>query len=147
MKTGHKFVLGSVVVAAGFVFLLLTGVRQSSARHMTLDGLLSQAAQAGRIQLGGCTVVPGSIQWDEYHHRARFTVTDGARVLQVRYTGNAVLPDTFKDEAQVVLEGHYAADVGHFDADIVFAKCPSKYEGKSYDEHVDAFAPAPGQGT
>lgn len=144
MKTGHKFFLGSVVIGVGLTFLLVTGVEQSSARHLTLDLLLAPGAagKAGgeRIQLGGCTVVAGSIQWDEFRHRPTFTVTDGDRVLLVRYTGNAVLPDTFKDRAQVVLEGRYHPVGQRFEADVVFAKCPSKYEGQSYDGHVDALA-------
>ena len=137
----YKFVVGSVVVAAGLVFLLISGVRQSSARHLTLDLLLQQAASSElsnqRLQLGGCTVVDGSIQWDEYRHRPEFTVTDGERHLQVRYTGNAVLPDTFRDKALVVLEGRFTSS-NQFEADLVFAKCPSKYEGESYDDHVEA---------
>mgnify|MGYP001266697822 CR=1 FL=1 len=137
----YKFVVGSVVVTAGLVFLLISGVRQSSARHLTLDMLLTQAANSElrdrRIQLGGCTVVDGSIQWDEYRHRPAFTVTDGERALQVRYTGNAVLPDTFRDRALVVLEGRLT-QANQFEADLVFAKCPSKYEGESYDDHVEA---------
>ena len=137
----YKFVVGSVVVSAGLVFLLISGVRQSSARHLTLDMLLTQAANSElrdrRIQLGGCTVVDGSIRWDEYRHRPAFTVTDGERALQVRYTGNAVLPDTFRDRALVVLEGRLT-QAKQFEADVVFAKCPSKYEGESYDDHVEA---------
>ena len=51
------------------VALLIMGVRQSSARHMTLDVLLVEADSVAdrRIQLGGCVVVPGTIEWDEYH--------------------------------------------------------------------------------
>lgn len=137
----YKFIVGTVVVTAGLVFLLISGVRQSSARHLTLDMLLAKAATSElkdqRIQLGGCTVVDGSIQWDEYRHRPEFTVTDGERDLQVRYTGNAILPDTFKDKALVVLEGRFTQS-NQFEADVVFAKCPSKYEGESYDDHVEA---------
>ena len=73
----------------------------------------------------------------EYRHRPAFTVTDGERALQVRYTGNAVLPDTFRDKALVVLEGRLT-QANQFEADLVFAKCPSKYEGESYDDHVEA---------
>jgi cytochrome c-type biogenesis protein CcmE len=88
--------------------------------------------------LGGGTVVPGSIEWDKYHSRPEFTITDGEHSLKVRYTGNAVLPDTFKDKALVVLEGEYHQTNNTFTADVVFAKCPSKYEGQSYDGHVQA---------
>ena len=49
-----------------------------------------------------------------------------------------MLPDTFKDKALVVLEGEYVAAKDSFDAEVVFAKCPSKYEGQDYGGHVQA---------
>jgi len=136
----YQFIFGSLVIAAGLVYLFASGVQQSAAMHLTLPALMEQLGhrdfQGKRLQLGGGTVVAGSIKWDEYHHRPDFTITDGEHQLQVRYTGNTVLPDTFKDKAIVVLEGHYKADQQLFDAQVVFAKCPSKYEGQSYDDHM-----------
>ena len=106
---------------------------------MTLQTLMGQSLDEDqRIQLGGGTVVPGSIEWDPYRSRPEFTITDGEHTLKVRYVGNAVLPDTFKDEALVVLEGQFHQTDQIFSADVVFAKCPSKYEGQSYDGHVQA---------
>ena len=138
----YQFILGSLVIAAGLIYLFATGVQQSAAMHLTLPTLMDQLAQKDfkgqRIQLGGGTVVPGSIKWDEYHHRPEFTITDGEHTLQVRYTGSTVLPDTFKDKATVVLEGHYKPDQNFFEAQVVFAKCPSKYEGQSYEGHTEA---------
>ena len=138
----HKFTVGAFVVAAGLFYLFLTGFQQSSSTHMTLQNLMEAAHSDGlkgqRIQLGGSTVVPGSIQWDKYRSSAEFDITDGERSLRVRYVGNAVLPDTFKDEALVVLEGEYQSTLGAFDAEVVFAKCPSKYEGQDYEGHVQA---------
>lgn len=137
----YRFVAGSVVIVACLAFLLVSSVEQSAARHMTLPMLLTQVEESnahGRIQLGGCNVVVGSIQWDTYHHRPQFEVSDGERSLTVQYIGNAVLPDTFKDNAVVVLEGEFVAGKSRFDAEVIFAKCPSKYEGKSYENHVEA---------
>ena len=79
--------------------------------HLTLDMLMEKVKLdqhiSERIQLGGSTVVPGSILWDKYKSRATFTITDGEHDLIIRYVGNALLPDTFKDNALVVLEGKY----------------------------------------
>ena len=136
-----KLAVGFVVIAAGVFALLVMGVQQSASRHMTLDMLLAESAQSlegRRIQLAGCTVVPGTIQWDEYRHRPEFQITDGERHLVVRYTGNAVLPDTFQDRAMVVMEGHFVPTAGRFEAETVMAKCPSKYEGQSYEDHREA---------
>ena len=137
----HKFTLGAVLIAASLIYLFITSVEQSAATHMTLSTLMQTATNdfdRQRIQLGGCTVVEGSIQWDQYRHRPEFTITDGDRVMKVRYRGNGVLPDTFKDKAQVVLEGHYNNKKQFFEAQVVFAKCPSKYEGQDYQGHVEA---------
>ncbi len=136
----HKFTVGALVIITGLFYLLLTGFQQSSSLHMTLQSLTEEGAElAGRrIQLGGSTVIPGSIVWDKYHSSAEFDIVDGERTLHIRYVGNAVLPDTFKDRALVVLEGEYHAAQDRFDAEVVFAKCPSKYEGQDYEGHVQA---------
>jgi cytochrome c-type biogenesis protein CcmE len=139
----YTFALGGLVIAAGIAFLLITSVQQTAATHMTLS-LLMEELQSNeevdnqRIQLGGSTVVEGSIEWDQYHHRPEFVITDGDRTMRVRYSGNTVLPDTFKDKSLVVLEGHYMATQELFDAKVVFAKCPSKYEGQDYEGHIEA---------
>ena len=132
-----KLVIGSLFVALGVIALIMTGVRQSSARHMTLDALRGESTEVAgrRIQLAGCTVVPGTIEWDEYRHRPVFLITDGEREMQVRYTGNAILPDTFQDRAQLVMEGRFVAEHNRFEAEMVMAKCPSKYEGQNYEDH------------
>jgi cytochrome c-type biogenesis protein CcmE len=134
----YRFAVGSAVIVAGLAFLVVSSVSQSAARHMTLPMLLEQDEADGRVQLGGCKVVEGSIQWDTYRHRSDFEVTDGERTLSVRYIGNAILPDTFQDKAVVVLEGEFIAEKNRFDAEVVFAKCPSKYEGQNYEDHVKA---------
>ncbi len=138
----HKFYFGSVVILTGLGYLIWTSFQQSTSMHLTLDMLMEKVKLdqhiSERIQLGGSTVVPGSILWDKYKSRATFTITDGEHDLIIRYVGNALLPDTFKDDALVVLEGKYNSQKTSFEADLVFAKCPSKYEGQDYDKHVDA---------
>ena len=135
-----KFVLGGGVIVAGVVFLFVGGVQQSAFRHVMLHDLVAGLESAEladrRVQLAGCRVVDGSINWDQYHHRPSFTISDGEHSILVEYTGSAVLPDTFKDKSQVVLEGRFLADRQVFNAEVVLAKCPSKYEGQSYDEHL-----------
>lgn len=138
---GHgKFVFGGIVIATGLVLLFVNGIQQSASRHVMLHelmkGLETSELADQRVQLAGCRVVDGSIEWDTYHHRPSFTVSDGEHSVLVEYSGNAVLPDSFKDEAQVVLEGRFLAERQVFDAEVVFAKCPSKYEGQSYDDHI-----------
>ena len=136
----NKFTYGAVLIAAGLVYLFVSSVEQSASTHVTLDTLMQDGGtyDGRRLQLGGCTVVEGSINWDQFRHRPEFLITDGEQNLRVRYRGNGVLPDTFKDQALVVLEGHYNRGTDEFDAQVVFAKCPSKYEGQDYQGHIDA---------
>jgi cytochrome c-type biogenesis protein CcmE len=134
-----RFGLGAIVILAGLAYLVLAGFRQSQSTHMTASQLVARAQAASvqdlRIQLAG-TVVDGSIEWDEFHHRPRFVVTEGGQRVSVRYVGSTVLPDTFRDGSPVVLEGRYKPGDGIFEAEVVMAKCPSKYEGQSYDSHT-----------
>jgi cytochrome c-type biogenesis protein CcmE len=47
--------------------------------------------------------------------------------VTVRYEG--VVPDTFKDDAEVIVTGTLGSD-GVFQASDLLAKCPSKYEAE-----------------
>lgn len=47
------------------------------------------------------------------------------KTITVAYTG--IVPDTFKDDAQVIVTGSLGED-GTFSGKEVLAKCPSKYE-------------------
>ena len=57
----------------------------------------------------------------------QFKVENKGSVVHASYTG--VLPDTFKDESEVVLKGRLLEN-GNFQVapNGVMAKCPSKYE-------------------
>jgi cytochrome c-type biogenesis protein CcmE len=54
----------------------------------------------------------------------RFEMHSKGQVVHAFYTG--IVPDTFKNDAEVVLSGTLAADGFH--ATSMTAKCPSKYE-------------------
>jgi len=95
---------------------------------------------AQRTQLEGkkvqlhCYVIPGSRLSNPKTLEWRFKVQNNpirsgepGQTMSVSYTG--IVPDTFKDEAEVVLRGELTPDGGfHTDPNGVIAKCPSKYE-------------------
>ncbi len=56
----------------------------------------------------------------------RFHVQNNGKVVPVSYTG--VVPDNFKDGAEVVLKGRLGPHGFAVDPGGVVAKCPSKYE-------------------
>lgn len=87
-----------------------------------------------RLQLHGF-VVPGTIgkRIDREHQKLeyKFRVENCGAVAEVRFAG--VVPDTFKEGAEVVLKGKFDGTL--FQTSEVMAKCPSKYaqagEGQS----------------
>jgi cytochrome c-type biogenesis protein CcmE len=78
------------------------------------------------VRLSG-TVVAGSIATDPSAGTVSFSVTDGTSTVPVVYHGPA--PDTLRDRGEAVVEGALGAD-GVFRAEVLFAKCPSKFEAK-----------------
>ena len=48
------------------------------------------------------------------------------QIIPVVYQG--IIPDTFKDDSEVVVEGAYDSSEELFHATVLLAKCPSKYE-------------------
>lgn len=70
-------------------------------------------------------VVPGSIEKAIDKIEVRFVIEEEGERLSVIYNG--VLPDTFKEGAEVLIEGKYQPD-NIFYATNVFTKCASKYE-------------------
>ena len=70
-------------------------------------------------------VVPKSIGRKRDSLEYRFDIERNGKVLRAYYSG--IVPDTFKDESEVVLTGRLAED-GSFHATEMSAKCPSKYE-------------------
>ena len=125
MKKEVKFGIGIGVIVVSLAFLAWLGYGESKTYYHTIAELqtLSGAERAHRIRVGG-TVAPGSI-----HHmsgRVDFVLEGEGKSLPVSYVGSDPLPDTFVDKSQALVEGRPAAD-GRFVAEVVQAKCASKY--------------------
>lgn len=80
-------------------------------------------AHSKRLRVAG-QVVPGSIR--HQGTGADFQIDEQGLKLQVAYRGMEPPPDTFKDNAQALVEGSYGTD-GVFHANQIQAKCASKY--------------------
>jgi cytochrome c-type biogenesis protein CcmE len=79
------------------------------------------------MQLHGF-VVPDSIFRRRDSLDYRFQVQNKGVVVAAVYSG--IVPDTFKDESEVVLKGTLQGADFHVEPNGVMAKCPSKYEEK-----------------
>jgi cytochrome c-type biogenesis protein CcmE len=120
----------------GFLFVVAVQRSGGVAYYLTVSEFLDQPGRAmAGVRING-KVVPGSIDRLPGGTEVRFTMSDGQRVLPVHFRG--IIPDTFVDEADVVVEGQLGGD-GRFAADTLLAKCPSKYEAAD-----EAPPPAPG---
>lgn len=118
--------LSIAVVVGGMTFLLADSTGFEYYKHV--DEVTKDIAQwrDKRLQLHGF-VVPGSIakRVDRDHQKLeyKFKVENCGAIVDVYFAG--VVPDTFKEGAEVVIKGKF--DGSTFQSNEVMAKCPSKY--------------------
>jgi len=138
----HRYIkigVTALVLVLAFAGLMWSTLRDGTEYFKHVDEVMTnpQAWEGKRLQLHGY-VVPGSLYVKPSTLEYRFKVQNNpARsgqsggVVDATYTG--IVPDTFKDEAEVVLKGQLTSTGFHTDPNGVMAKCPSKYEaaGKS----------------
>jgi cytochrome c-type biogenesis protein CcmE len=126
MKAQRKFAIGSLIIVATLSGLAYVGYTQSKTYYHTIKELatLSPMALHQRMRVSG-VVENGSIRHLSGH--LDFVLQEEGKTLPVSYVGSDPLPDTFKDGAQALVEGNLQAD-GHFRAEVVQAKCASKYQ-------------------
>lgn len=124
-----RVLLTVAVLGGAFVTLLATTMRESVQYYMKVDEVMPVAAQwyGKSLQLHGY-VVDGSIGRVPNTLDYQFKVKNGDDVVTANYTG--VLPDTFKDGAEVVLKGRLDSASFKVEPNGVIAKCPSKYQAK-----------------
>jgi len=133
MKPKAKIFISFAIVVVAMAFLVFFGFNNKTmVYYSTIKELKSKGEGAYNqgFRVSG-TVVPGSVQKIDQAVQVRFAVTEEGEKLQVIYSG--ILPDTFKEGMDVLVEGKYQKD-GTFAATHVFTKCASKYEatdGKS----------------
>ena len=122
---GLKIGLTSLVLVLTFGALLYTTMAEGTEYYKHVDEVMTQPDQwyGKKLQLHGF-VVPDSIMKKPNSLDYWFQVQSNGQTVSATYTG--VVPDTFKDGAEVVLTGKLSPDGFH--ADQVTAKCPSKYD-------------------
>jgi cytochrome c-type biogenesis protein CcmE len=127
----HKAVkigLTSLVLAVAFGGLLYSTMGEATEYYKHVDEVMTQPEQwyGKKLQLHGfakhVTRKASSLEY-------RFNVESNGQIVQATYKG--VVPDTFKDDAEVVLKGTLTAEGFTVAPNGVMAKCPSKYEPQS----------------
>lgn len=126
-----KFLVLGVSVVGTMAALLLLAVQTSGSLmyYRTVSEFVADPQPGANLRVNG-KVLPGSIGRASNGMQVQFVMTEGGQQLPVDYEG--VIPDTFVDDAEVVVEGTLRSD-GVFDATVLLAKCPSKYEAADGD--------------
>lgn len=122
-----KWVIGIAFVVLGLGIVLTTNLPNSLQYYLTVDEFTrdTQKYQNQEIKIAGKVAI-GSIQKSANNVDWNFTVQNNGKTIPVQYHG--AMPDTFKDDADVVVTGVYKDPT--FTANNVLAKCASRYEEK-----------------
>ena len=140
MSKGLQIAIGGLLTAALLGWYGANRVGDTSfAYYQTLEEFqVAAMSDPGRAVRVHGYVADGSIERDVEGKRVIFRVQstpphaggDAGATMPVIYA-SLETPDLFKDGAEVVVEGRMlaASNGGHFHADKVMAKCPSKFEG------------------
>jgi cytochrome c-type biogenesis protein CcmE len=128
-----KIGLTIAVLAVALAGLLRATLREGTEYFKHVDEVLANPAewQGKNLQLHGYVVRDSILRKrDSLDYRFKVTakVGDSARLVSAYYTG--IVPDTFSDDAEVVLKGRLEPDGFHVVPNGVVAKCPSKYEAR-----------------
>ena len=132
----HRYIkigVTAAVLVLTFAGLLWSTLREGTEYFKHVDEVLANPSewQGKNLQLHGYVVRDSILRKRdslEYRFKVTAKVGDGVRVVPAQYTG--IVPDTFADDAEVVLKGKLESDGFHVAPNGVVAKCPSKYEAK-----------------
>ena len=122
-----KIAVTVLVLSLAFGGLLWATLREGAEYYKYVDEVVADRAawEGRRMQVHGY-VVKGSIKQRPNSLDYIFQIQRNGSMLDVTYSG--VVPDTFKDESEVVLKGKLTPHGFETERNGVTAKCPSKYE-------------------
>lgn len=124
--TAKPIKIGATILVIGLALagLMYSSLSEGTEYYKHVDEVMSDPAawQGKRLQLHGFVEDlrqrPDSLDY-------RFRVRNNGKVVTALYSG--VVPDTFKNGAEVVLKGRLGHDGFMVEPNGVMAKCPSKY--------------------
>jgi cytochrome c-type biogenesis protein CcmE len=126
-------VIPTLIICLAVGYLISSSFTQSMIYYYTVEEFQSQLSDLGErgIRISGIATAIESRA--EFCH---FDMVGGPQNLAVVYQG--LVPDTFKDGAEVVVEGRWDPAARQFKATTLLAKCPSKYEEADPDGHPNS---------
>jgi cytochrome c-type biogenesis protein CcmE len=130
-----KLIVAGLIIIGAIAYLMFSGINDSMVYYYTVSELMAKADSLdGRgVRVSGY-VEPGSVQRTAGAPEIRFVVFEKQSDETVPVVYRGTVPDTFKENAEVVVEGTYRTGDRVFQANTLLAKCPSKYEARG-DQH------------
>ncbi len=133
MNTRSKFLLGGLMILGTASFLAAKSTAATAQFYLTPHELAERlkaddSFRRNGMKVGG-RVVPGTIVRAPGNKEVRFLMRDTMPASTARFTVvyKGIIPDTFTDSVDVVVEGKL--DAGNtFQATVLLAKCASRYE-------------------
>lgn len=133
-KSSNKIVyaVALTLFLGGLGYLIFSGLTEDSVYFLNVsEALAEDRTQIGNARLFG-KVSPTNLEVVDGKLGANFDLIDKIdhdKSLRVRFKG--ALPDTFKADVEVIVEGKFTPDGEVFLARTLVTKCPSKYEEQS----------------
>lgn len=133
-KSSNKtvYAVALALFLGGLGYLIFSGLTEDSVYFLNVSEALAedrtqikQARLFGKVSPENLVIVDGKLG-------AAFDLVDkveAGKKLRVEFKG--ALPDTFKDDVEVIVEGAFSPDGQVFVARTLVTKCPSKYEEQS----------------
>jgi cytochrome c-type biogenesis protein CcmE len=153
-KRSIGLLVALLVMGGGILTLVFTSFEDAAIYSKGVDELIKDRDRLAsrNVRVEG-TLVKGTLTRRDQPCEYRFRITKNGAELPVHYA-QCVVPDTFRDmpgmDVAVTAEGKLSP-AGHFEANHIMAKCPSKYEMKEKQAkgerapHADLTTPAAAQ--
>jgi cytochrome c-type biogenesis protein CcmE len=124
-----KYIISSIIICIVVVYLIFTGFKSEGVYYLNVDELIAKDVSLNKnVRVSGI-VEKGTIKRIDAEKKLYFHLADeGNKYVNVFYKG--IIPDAFKEEIGVIVEGSYNREKNLINADVLLAKCPSKYEAK-----------------
>ena len=140
-KAARIGITGLVLVMA-FTGLLYSTLSEGTEYYKHVDEVMANPAewQGKRLQVHGFAK---DVRRAREAFKWRFELHNNGKVIHATYEG--IPPDTFKDDAEVVMKGTLQPDGTFIVAagnNSIMAKCPSKYEAQAPGAAPTSTAPA-----
>ena len=128
-KKAVRVSVSAVVILSALAWLMVSTISEGAEYYKKVDEVMAdpQAWQGKRLQVHGYVLGDPLVKASTLEYK--FKIHANGKVMDAVYTG--VVPDTFKDQAEVVVKGRLDTNgVIHIERDGIMAKCPSKYEAE-----------------